>query len=307
MSKEFFVRCALSLVVFAVITGSALTVGAAENGKNGDVFVTGKVFCSLKLPVLIPFTGQIVSVRAYSGLSVKEGDSLARYTLDPQAAMVLRRSVQAPQVGRLEAKVARLAQQIRQAESKRRDLKKMVDEKLAANASLQDIQAELNALHKEYETSMAELNAERKLAQDNLKILEKDLGQPVSFNNIPEEVDLIAPMGGHVVWVSESLRPGAKLNRGTTVASVGVMNPMILLAQVHEMEALKLKIGDRAEFTPESIPDRSFACRITRISWAPVDARIDQPSYYQVEFDLPNPDMVLKEGQKGNIRFIAGQ
>jgi multidrug resistance efflux pump len=220
--------------------------------------------------------------------------------------LALRRSIKDSYLAKLESTIARMDQQIRQLEKKRRETKQLVDEKLAPPAGLKDLQSQLAVLYKERSTYIGELDEERALFRENLDILEENLGQPVSSGNIPEEANLVAPMDGYVVWVSEQLRPGAKLNQGTIVVYIGVMDPMILLAQVHEIEALKLKIGNRAEFTPESMPDRLFECRITRISWAPVDARIDQPSYYQVEFDLPNPDLVLKEGQKGNIRFIDG-
>jgi hypothetical protein len=85
------------------------------------------------------------------------------------------------------------------------------------------------------------------------------------------------------------------------------MDPMLIRAQVYELEALQLNLGEAAEVTVESLPGRNFEAQVSRVSWAPVPPPVwvpagqEQPSYYEVELTVPNPDLVLKEGLKGRI------
>jgi hypothetical protein len=99
------------------------------------------------------------------------------------------------------------------------------------------------------------------------------------------------------------LRPGAVIKGGTPVIMVGVMDPMLLRALVHEIEALKLKVGDEAVITMESLPDRKFTARVSRLPWAPTAISLEQPTYYEVEFQVPNPNLVLKEGLKATLEI----
>ncbi len=112
-----------------------------------------------------------------------------------------------------------------------------------------------------------------------------------------------APIGNHVLWVHPDLREDAEFNKGTAAFSIGVMDPMLIRAHVHEIEAVQLKLGDLADFTLESIPGRKFQARVSRISWETLTPQLDRPSYYEVEFELPNPDFILREGLRGQIIF----
>jgi len=64
---------------------------------------------------------------------------------------------------------------------------------------------------------------------------------------------------------------------------------------------MKIKVGDRAEVTLASLPGRKFPAVVSRISWSPITSKIDQPSYYEVELKVPNPDLSLREGLKVRI------
>ena len=76
---------------------------------------------------------------------------------------------------------------------------------------------------------------------------------------------------------------------------------MLVRAQAFEMEALKIKVGDKAEVTLGSLPGQKFQGVVNRISWAPIRTSLEQPAYYEVELKVPNPDLALKEGLKARI------
>ena len=82
---------------------------------------------------------------------------------------------------------------------------------------------------------------------------------------------------------------------------VGVMNPMILRAQAFEIEALQVRIGQPAEVTLDALPGKKFQAKVSRISWSAITTGPDQPAYYEVELEVPNPDLDLLEGLKARI------
>jgi hypothetical protein len=76
---------------------------------------------------------------------------------------------------------------------------------------------------------------------------------------------------------------------------------MIVRAQVHELEAMRLQLGDPAEVQVVSLPGKKFPARVSRVSWSSLTTAPDQPSFFEVEFSLPNPDRILKDGLKVQI------
>jgi membrane fusion protein, macrolide-specific efflux system len=57
----------------------------------------------------------------------------------------------------------------------------------------------------------------------------------------------------------------------------------------------------KAEVTFDSLPGKKYVASVSRIPWAPMPAALQQPSYYEIELTIPNPELELKEGLKGQI------
>jgi hypothetical protein len=81
------------------------------------------------------------------------------------------------------------------------------------------------------------------------------------------------------------------------------MDPMLVRAQAFEIEALQVTQGDMAEVSLESQPERKFKGTLSRLAWAPLTSGLDQPSYYEMEISVPNPDLFFKEGLKARVVF----
>ncbi|MEW6386906.1 MAG: efflux RND transporter periplasmic adaptor subunit [Thermodesulfobacteriota bacterium] len=247
------------------------------------------------------FPGKIVEVRAQAGQPVREGEILARYQLTPEGSMLLRRRLFPTQLKELEVRLAEVEKNINNLEAKHRGLKQLVQEKLAAPQKLAQMERELGLLYKQRRAAQQSLEQERRLVQEDQALLRKILGQPVKVGQVPQVVSLIAPINGYVVWVNPELRVDAEIGAGGPVFQVGTLNPMVIKARVHEIEAVKLKIGDTAEVTLDSLPDRKFQAKVSQLPWSSPAISLEQPSYYAVEFEVPNPDLVLKEGLKVRI------
>ena len=126
----------------------------------------------------------------------------------------------------------------------------------------------------------------------------------VALGNSPAEGVIVAPISGHVVWVNPELRVGAELEAGSQAFVLGVMDPMLLRANIYEEEALRLAVGDRGTMYPESLPWKTFRAQVSRIAWTPLSLDPLQPSYYEVEFTVPNQELLLREGLRVIIHLF---
>jgi hypothetical protein len=79
------------------------------------------------------------------------------------------------------------------------------------------------------------------------------------------------------------------------------MDPMVIHAQIHESDIVNVHLGEKAEVTMESLANRAFEATVSRFSLTPLAAGVADPSYFDIEFTIPNADYVFKEGFKGEI------
>lgn len=270
------------------------------SGEQEIIFI-GKLFCSLKRRVDLPFKGVITSLRAHSGQRVATGEILATYRLAPEAAMTIQQRLAPPQLAEQDTKLAEVQRNMIPLISKQRELTQLVQKKLAPADSLTQVNQQLQFLGREKATIQERLSKDRKQAQQDQKVLSDLLGTPVKSGQIPQEVSLKAPIAGYVIGVHPEIREGAELPPMPIAFQVGVMNPMILRAQAFEIEALQVRIGQPAEVTLDALPGKKFQAKVSRISWSAITTGPDQPAYYEVELEVPNPDLDLLEGLKARI------
>ena len=266
-----------------------------------EIIFNGKLFCSLKRRVDMPFKGIITSLRAHSGQRVATGEILATYHLAPEAAMAIQQRLAPPQLADLDTKLAEVQRNMIPLTSKQRELTQLVQKKLAPADSLTQVNQQLQFLGREKATLQERLSKDRNLAQQDQEVLSDLLGTPVKSGQIPQEASLKAPIAGYVIGVNPEIREGAELPPMPAAFLVGVMDPMILRAQAFEIEALQVKIGQPAEVTLDALPGKKFQAKVSRISWSAITTGPDQPAYYEVELQVPNPDLDLIEGLKARI------
>ena len=268
---------------------------------DAEIIFNGKLFCSLKRHIDMPFKGIITSLRAYSGQRVEPGEILATYRLAPESLMAIQQRLSPPQLAEMETKLAEVQRNMVPLTSKQRELTQLVQKKLAPSQSLAQINQELQFLERERAILQDRLKKDRQLAQQDQEVLVNLLGTSVKSGQIPREVSLKAPISGYVIWVNPEMRESAELPPLPAAFQVGVMDPMLLRAQAFEIEALQVRVGQPAEVTLDALPGRKFQATVSRISWSSITSGPDQPAYYEVELTVPNPDLDLKEGLKARI------
>lgn len=279
------------------------TQSPPSQGKPDDIIVQGKLFCSLKRNVIMPFRGIVSSMQVQPGQRVKEGDLLLRYRLPPDMMQLIRRRLEPPQIPDLQARLTELDRSITTIDTKLKEARKLAEASMASPQSVENLEQERQFLLKNRAALQERIALERTIAKDDLALLKEQLGKQVKSDAVPQEASLVSPISGHVIGIHTEVREGAELGPGTPALVVGVLDPMLMKTQIHEFEAVKIRSGEKAEVTLESMPGRTFEATVTRLSWAPITPGVDQPSYYEIELSLPNPDLSLREGLKGFARF----
>jgi multidrug efflux pump subunit AcrA (membrane-fusion protein) len=287
----------------AGLAGEAPATKPAPPPASGEseIIFNGKLFCSLKRRIDLPFKGVITSLRAQSGQRVEAGAILATYRLAPEAVIAIQQRLSPPQLADMETKLAEVQRNMVPLTGKKRELTQLTQKNLAPAASLTQVNQELQFLGKEKESLQERLKNDRHLAQTDREVLSDLLGTPVKSGQVPREVSLKSPISGYVIWVNPEIREGAELPPLPAAFQVGVMDPMLLRAQAFEIEALQVKVGQPAEVTLDALPGKKFQAQVSRISWSSITTGPDQPAYYEVELKVPNPDLDLKEGLKARI------
>jgi multidrug efflux pump subunit AcrA (membrane-fusion protein) len=300
-------------VVAALLLGvSGLRAASAEEAPasksatppsygESEIIFNGKLFCSLKRRVDMPFKGIITSLRVQSGQKVAAGDILATYHLAPESVMAIHQRLSPPQIADEETKLAEVERNLVPLRNKHQELTQLVEKKLAPAQSLTRVSQEMQFLDKERTTLQERLQEDRHLARQDREVLDNLLGTSLKSGQVPREVSLKAPIKGYIIGVNPEVRVGAELTPIPAAFQVGVMDPMVVRAQAFEIEALQIKVGDQAEVTLDSLPGHKFQATVTRISWSSTNTGVDQPAYYEVELKVPNPDLLLKEGLKARI------
>jgi len=283
--------------------GEAPVTRATTPPSNGesDIIFNGKIFCSLKRRIDLPFKGVITSLRARSGQRVEAGEILATYRLAPESLMAIQQRLSPPQLAEMETKLAEVQRNMVPLTSKQRELTQLVQKKLAPSQGLAQVNEELQFLGREKATLQERLKKDRQLVQQDQEVLSNLVGTAVKTGQVPREVSLKTPISGYVIWVNPEMREDAELLPLPAAFQVGVMDPMLLRAQAFEIEALQVRVGQPAEMTLDALPGRKFQAKVSRISWFSITVGPDQPAYYEVELTVPNPDLDLKEGLKARI------
>jgi multidrug resistance efflux pump len=264
-----------------------------------DIVFQGKLCASLVRQVAMPFLGTIREVKASCGKPVKEGEVLARYQLSREAMAQIQRRISPPQISELKMRQAAVERSLSALGSKRREIQQLVAENMASAQGLAQVEDELQFGRKELAAIQERLTQERRLAHEDLELLKQQLAVRVETSKTPDSGSLAAPIAGHVISLHPELRNGAEIGPGTPCFTIGVMDPILMKAQVHEIEAVRLAVGDLAEISVESLPEQRFQGTISRLSWAPRTPGLDQPSFYEVELTVPNANLVIRDGLKG--------
>jgi len=254
--------------------------------------------------VQLPYTSQIMSMPVAIGQKVKKDEILATFEIPLETRMSEKRALSLASVKDMEHQLATAGKDIDKLRMKRKELEVMEKQNMATSQALVQNAQEIDVLEKQRVALQEKLSSEREQAQQRLELARERFGPKANFNVLPSEGIVKSPTDGYILWINPELRKGVKLARDVDLFQVGTLDPILIRAQVHEIEALRLKLGDQAKVSFDSIPGKEFVATVSRIPWAPLPTALQQPSYYEIELTLPNADYSLKEGLKAQVTII---
>lgn len=298
--RQLFEACLILVLWLGLQSAAAAREAEPPPTAAGDLQMIGKLYCSLKRTVILPFAAEITALTVSPGQAVHMGEVLGHYRLTPEAQQAVRRRLTPPRLPELEARLAQVERDLAAATTRLRTAQALLREQLGSREGMREAERTVQALQRTRNALALSIQEERLLAQEERRLVSRQLGVTVPAAATPRTGVLTAPISGHVLWLHPELRVGAELKGGEPVLHVGVLDPMVVQVRVHERDLPYLTPGVEAKVTVESVGQQTFSARLSRLPWSS-PAPLEQPAYFEVEFLLPNPGLVLKEGMKATL------
>lgn len=185
-----------------------------------------------------------------------------------------------------------------------------------ANFTLTNARQKLERTEKLYkigaksEQELQDAQYEFDRAKSAVELAEDDVNQTV----------ITAPMDG--VVVGEPKTPGTMAVQGSTnptvIMRIADLSEKLIKAKVDETDIGSVKVGERATFTVDAYPDKTFRAEVTKISQTDVSNSWDTSSsssssssnsviYYYVTFHAPDDENLLLPAMTARLDIVVGQ
>ncbi|MCL1908610.1 MAG: efflux RND transporter periplasmic adaptor subunit [Holophagaceae bacterium] len=244
---------------------------------RGDIRETitasGEFQAKIKVNIGTSIMGEIVELHVRDGQNVKVGDLLVEID-SVRVQMEQTRAKSALDAARNDAERANLTR-----DSLQEVFERMENLSKLGLISGEDFrQAKLNRDTAQLATKNAEAYVEQVYA--NLKAVEDDLSK----------TKLVAPMSGRVTGLKaekgETAIPGQSNLPGATLMVISDMSEMIAEVMVNENEVVRIKVGQSAQVTAESLPGKVFIGTIVEVATASERIGQEANNMYKVKVAL---------------------
>ncbi len=306
-----YIRLLFAFMAFAALLGRPGAVSAAEGpavASGGSTVLSGKVMSPVIRSAPMPFTSIVDEVLVAPGDKVEKGAPLVRYHLEEAAARNLQREItMGAGTENLRSQVLNMQSELGKLSAERNKARQLVASKLGSAQSLSRLEGDVGGVQKRIELTRDLIAKQEENFNARLQELEGYFDVKLkSGDKLPKSLTLKSPMDGHVLSVDLTLHPGALVPAGASPIRIGQLDPMLIQVQVYESEISRIKEGDKAVVQIPSLNDKEFGAVVTNISWTSTELDVNRPSFYMVEFSVPNPNLELKPGFKAVVRIGTG-
>lgn len=274
---------------------------------NAATILTGKVMTTVTRPVVMPFNAVIEEVLVKPGAQVKVGSPLVRYRLQDEAERMLQHEVTMGAGNEnLKSQILEIEQRLATATAERNKARGLVGTGLGSRQALARLEENVTGYKNRIDLLRSSIRKNDVNFNARLKELSYYFNQPIKAGEkLPRYLTLVSPLEGYVLYVDPALNPGALFAAGGAPIQIGQLNPVLIQVPVYEAEINDIRVGDEAVIEIPSLNNRKFTGLVNEISWLSTDMNVANPSYYNVELTVPNPDLILKPGFKAVVRFEA--
>jgi len=294
-----------------------LRTGKIERGTlTATVAASGTLAATVQVQVSSQVSGQIRDVLADFNAEVKKGQVLAR--IDPETFEYRVRQAEADveaaraQVGVQQATVmarkADLARDIINRDEARRDFGRkteLVERNFIAAAERDKASAVFKALEQDVASSTAQIDLAEALLRNARSTVQQREALLASARVDLGRTIIRAPVDG--VVIKRSIEPGQ------TVAVSLAAPELFLIAQnlrdmqvevsIDEAEVSRLRVGQKATFTVDAFPGRTFEGAITQVRKASLN--VQNVITYTALVSATNENQTLLPGMTANVRVVT--
>ncbi len=243
----------------------------------------------------------ILQVPVKVGQHVAEDDVLVVYEMPLENIIQEKEALSRAKLDDLDRALAFVNYQLNWLEQHQEDLEKNAELQAVAPQTVRANTQEIEALLKQRAYLTDEYELAKSSYENALVIAQSKYGKDVSVRNFPKKGIIRSPSEGYVLWENASLVPGMTFTKQAHLIAIGRLDPIIIRASVHEIAVQKLKLGDPATVSFHSLPGQTFTTTISKINYVAQPAMMQQPSFYEIELTLANPDLRIKEGMRCDV------
>jgi len=244
---------------------------------------------------------RILSAPLKVGQHVTEDQALITYEMPLENLMPEKMALSRARLNAVESGQAKLEYKLAQLRQRQADLENMAADNSVAPSVVRTNAQEIDALllQRDY------LREEHELAQqgyeNTVKIMQKRYGKDVNIHNLPHQGYIRSPGDAYVLYVNSSLVQGMAFTKPVLLMTLGRLDPIVIRASVHEIAVQKLKVGDKVSVVFHVWPQETFTTTISKINFTAQPAMMQQPSFYEIEMNMPNPNLRIKDGMRCDV------
>jgi len=298
-SKKFLTVAVLMISLIAILSIAKLIFFSSSD--SDEKYITATVFrgdieeaistsgefdAKNQIEVCSSIVGRLNKVYVALGDSVKKGQLLAELESEEQknslskSQIVLTKSLIDLQIKQLNLKEAeqeflRHQQLIKNGAVSQAALQKSKKDKLIAN---------LNQLLQQKLIAQSRLDVQNERIEVNKTLIKAPANGTV--------VDIATEEGEQIVLEDKAY----------IILRLAELDTMTVTVQVSEADIIKIKKGDVAYFTILSMPEKRFYSTLRDIELFPT--KKDGAIYYNVYFDIPNPNKIFRIGMTAQVSVV---
>ncbi|HUP64712.1 MAG TPA: efflux RND transporter periplasmic adaptor subunit [Thermoanaerobaculia bacterium] len=269
----------------------AVAQALQRRGEATALNATGYVTARRQATVSSKVTGKVVEVLVEEGMTVKEGEILAR--LDPATPSATLRLAQA-QASASESALRETTVRIEEATLELRRAESLARQQVSSQADLDAARAQLDALRARLEAQRDELGVARR----NIDVRRRDF----------EDTIIRAPFDG--VVVSKNAQPGEMISpvsgggfTRTGICTIVDMSSLEVEVDVNEAYINRVSPGQRVRATLDAYPDWSFAGHVITV----VPAADRQKATVRVRIGIDEPDARILPDMGVKVAFLSDE
>lgn len=260
----------------------------------------GKVVSQMTRPLSLPFAVVVDELFVGIGESVRTGQPLVRYHLEPRDARAIQTELlTGGALLDIQAQLDALNQELLGAGVVARSSAALAARQLGSSEEASKNAQNLKLLRQRKQSIEQKYHAFEKDFAFRLAELESYFGVPLKRGEVlPQQLFLKAPQDGTVVDISPRLRANGRLDPHVAGITLADINPIQIQIQIYETELAKVFVGQEVTVDFVNMSGVKRKGKISMLSWQPIDPNVAVPSFYFAYIDVENKDFTIKPGYK---------